>query len=891
MASFTDNPQALTNFNPYVSQLPVEAMVKVGMQKQQQYDEGIQKIQTNIDNIAGLDVSRDVDKAYLQSKINQLGSDTRIFAMSDFSNAQLVNSVNGMTNSIIKDPNVQNAVASTARIRKEQTFMEEERKKGTLHKNNELYFNDSLNSYLSSDKIGESFNGKYQTYTDYQKKWRDIKKDLDIKEDTTDLPFLMDKAGRYIDAKGNVLPPGAKPIPNDYMIKETFKGIDPQRLKQAVMSAMDDNDYAQMKIDAYVKYRGYTPEMLADVAKERFDENEKSLVKTIDSLNILKSQNSGNQNLIDAINKQLSAATSRLESDKSEFDDSLKDLYENPEQFKNKIFAMDSINQFANSFSNISHIQQIVDSPIKKQMNEDRKYNLDVIKFQTDNAHWDKTYKLSIRKQMLEENKADFASKVELYKLGLGPNPLGPQAGKYEGAPSTDPEVLDGIVESFQQEASITQLQKDQNVLKGQWAKNQAPGTKDLEAKFLSDLNDYRSNPNKKINPGARKIFEEYDKLDKLQKLKINTINDVRKEVDNSFKGAEDAITSKLQKETGLKVILNGKPTGTFYSAKDIYNINRNVSKYINVGKTYNTPQGMPISEPTTFDDAGAARNLSERDYQFYKKYKNKYLGKGDSFTLQFQKKAIELKGKYESEYNSILKAKDDAFLVTLKDRINSIVPVTQQLPAGSASKFTALVENKFAREQKGQTEEAAGFVKGEDFDLDTTRNLMLNKQTIPTYTTYGDDVYVTLTGKIKDKAVVQKFKVSKDEFSNSFPGVIVNDVDIDFVKSSAANGSTNYKYHVQASAEDNPNDAFQTANYSNGNTKKYIVKGDVFFDPNNKNLTVPIIYVKNVKTGNVIAISSDTFNTFTNSQASIGQMNDLIIDNYLKNNNIDANF
>ena len=46
MASWTDNPQALTNFNPYVSQLPVEAMVKVGMQKQQQYDEGIQKIQT-----------------------------------------------------------------------------------------------------------------------------------------------------------------------------------------------------------------------------------------------------------------------------------------------------------------------------------------------------------------------------------------------------------------------------------------------------------------------------------------------------------------------------------------------------------------------------------------------------------------------------------------------------------------------------------------------------------------------------------------------------------------------------------------------------------------------------------------------------------------------------
>jgi len=56
MASFTDNTQALSTFNPYIQQLPVDAMVKVGMAKQQQYDEGIQKIQTNIDNIAGLDI-------------------------------------------------------------------------------------------------------------------------------------------------------------------------------------------------------------------------------------------------------------------------------------------------------------------------------------------------------------------------------------------------------------------------------------------------------------------------------------------------------------------------------------------------------------------------------------------------------------------------------------------------------------------------------------------------------------------------------------------------------------------------------------------------------------------------------------------------------------------
>ena len=71
MASFSDSAvlDKLTTFKPYVQELPIEAMVKVGMYKQEQYNQGIQKIQTSIDNIAGLDIGRDVDKAYLQSKV------------------------------------------------------------------------------------------------------------------------------------------------------------------------------------------------------------------------------------------------------------------------------------------------------------------------------------------------------------------------------------------------------------------------------------------------------------------------------------------------------------------------------------------------------------------------------------------------------------------------------------------------------------------------------------------------------------------------------------------------------------------------------------------------------------------------------------------------------
>ena len=121
MASFTDS---ISQFNPYIQQLPVDAMVKVGMQKQAQYDQGVQKIQGYVDNIAGMDVANDADKAYLQSKLNELGGRLRTVAAGDFSNQQLVNSVGGMAGQIVKDPTVQNAVSSTAWYRKQAAEME-----------------------------------------------------------------------------------------------------------------------------------------------------------------------------------------------------------------------------------------------------------------------------------------------------------------------------------------------------------------------------------------------------------------------------------------------------------------------------------------------------------------------------------------------------------------------------------------------------------------------------------------------------------------------------------------------------------------------------------------------------------------------------------------------
>ena len=53
MASFTDK---ISKFNPFIAELPAQEMVQVGMAKQAQYNQGVQKIQGYINNIAGMDV-------------------------------------------------------------------------------------------------------------------------------------------------------------------------------------------------------------------------------------------------------------------------------------------------------------------------------------------------------------------------------------------------------------------------------------------------------------------------------------------------------------------------------------------------------------------------------------------------------------------------------------------------------------------------------------------------------------------------------------------------------------------------------------------------------------------------------------------------------------------
>jgi hypothetical protein len=182
MASFVET--AIPQFNPYIQQLPLETMAAVGMEKQRRYDEGVQRIQSQIDQVAGLDIVRYVDREYLQSKLNSLGSKLRTVAAGDFSNYQLVNSTAGMAASVAKDKNVINSVQSTAKRKNLMQRMQKDIEDGKTNPANDYIFNLTDSEWFNNSNIGANYSGDYSTPIDVWGKIKDIAKEVGVDEKT-----------------------------------------------------------------------------------------------------------------------------------------------------------------------------------------------------------------------------------------------------------------------------------------------------------------------------------------------------------------------------------------------------------------------------------------------------------------------------------------------------------------------------------------------------------------------------------------------------------------------------------------------------------------------------------------------------------------------------------
>lgn len=372
MASFTDKTPT---FNPYIQQMPVEQMVSVGVEKQRRYDEGVQKIQTQIDNVAGLDVIRDIDKQYLQSKMNELGNRLKVVAGSDFSNYQLVNSVSGMTTQIARDPIVQNSVMSTQRVRKALSDKEAAKKNGKSSVENDWWLDKTVNEYLNNPETGAAFSGGYVEYRDVMPKMLEVLKSLHESGKDEQIPWVTNADGTIDQTKTAAV-----------MVEQVKKGITSPQIENAIRASLDQNDLRQLSISGQYQYKDFTPNDLVKHAQDQYTQGIKSVESRISDLQKYaeshkspKDSNLYNQAM--ATIKELQASIGQegdfRNSLKAELDNSLKAITTNPEAVKAELYKNGFIKQFAKAHSWEESATKYLTNPYVEVDHWERKFGID----------------------------------------------------------------------------------------------------------------------------------------------------------------------------------------------------------------------------------------------------------------------------------------------------------------------------------------------------------------------------------------------------------------------------------------------------------------------------------------------------------------------------------
>ena len=417
MASFTDSIQS---FNPYIQQLPVEQMASVGVARQQLYDRGVQKIQQQIDSVAGLDIIKDVDKQYLQSKLNSLGDNLKIVAAGDFSNFQLTNSVGGMVNRVGKDANIQNAVYSTAHHRKEMSSMEAARGKGEFAPENEWDYQKKFEQYYTSDKVGEQFNGRYSPYVDVNKKILAIGKEIGIDETTMQLLWQTDEKGEI---SRN---PDGTPKWNPVMAEKHLKGKDASKLLNAFKTSLTAADYNQLSITGRYLRAGLNPEELAAEVSGEYNKNISAMDSKLHDVEVrLAMENSANnKNYINikSLEDQRDALKEYRTGLATARDRDVQSVNNDPERVKGSMYINNYVAGMATALSSLTEETTYKVSPhfeVNMALNKEKR---EIERNRIADSHWMADYQLKLGELGMNQEKQD----AELYfKYGMGKPPKG----------------------------------------------------------------------------------------------------------------------------------------------------------------------------------------------------------------------------------------------------------------------------------------------------------------------------------------------------------------------------------------------------------------------------------------------------------------------------------
>ena len=568
MASFTD---IVPQFNPYVQQLPVDAMVKVGMAKQQMYEQNVTKIQGEIDKIAGLDIYRPVEKKYLQSKLDELHGRLTTLAGGDFSNFQLANSAGGMAKQITKDKYVQNAVASTQRVRKGASDMEAARKSGKSSPENEWWWGNQVSKWYNDTNLDNSFSGNFVEYRDVDKKLRDLAEKIKETDNSVDIPYKRDNAGNTLyykkDKSGNV---SVSTDPNsggvaqidDAMLRIKTKGKPAQKILDNFYTSLDENDKQQLMITGNYHYKNANKETFKSDIQNTYREREKMLSDYVVNLSVKLKTDTG---LSDVEKKQIETTLTNLNNKLKNGDlkkeeqaelskiDSITDV----DGYKYQLYTQKYLTNLAKDISYQSVQQEYLNNPYAQMDMEKRKLQFQYDKARQDHAEWLSDYNLKFKIHEWEKTKYTAESMKNLPIVLPGAIRTDVAAPTLAG--------LDGEIKGLETQIDVINAKYGALLFSDQRPEERKKSLQGL-------LDKYNQNPNSITNNAQRKYLDTVRgyQVELMQKsMLFKTINDGSKVFD-------DQLSQFFKTKGGV----NTKEGRQLYNAEQLYNVANSYSKY-----------------------------------------------------------------------------------------------------------------------------------------------------------------------------------------------------------------------------------------------------------------------------------------------------------------------
>ena len=662
MASFTDQIQ---QFNPYIQETPIQEMVQVGMAKQAQYNQGVQKIQNYIDRVAGLEIAKPLHKQYLQSLMGELGNKLKTVAAGDFSNQQLVNSVTGMTGQVAKDPIIQNAVASTIGIKKGYADMEAAKKAGKSDKNNEDYYNAHVDEWMSNPDLKSPFQGKYTQYTDYTKKLISIADNIkkNPSGSSVDNEYERDFDGKTIyykpilDAKGKQIgetkstdpASGGQPrYDQNDMLRVKVKGVPAQQLYDTFNTTLNGDDLEQMKIDSWAKFRGANAKSFQDIItttyqgkKDMLNQQIVSLAVSLKNPKLTSAEVSNGKNLLAQLTKMQEDGVldKQMNEQLTTIDKKINE--QGLDNYKFNLFKEDKLTNLAKELSFKTYEEERLANPASQAIQKRREFQLEQWKAQDASARGWQGLRLEAARDAFAVKKWEFENQptglVDVTEGTIG-------TGKTAPTIKTEREELTGLLNQRQE-------------LDNKWAKYLYPELKDpaqISSSLADLLDSYRKNPQMKLTANQEEYIKAANALDNATQEKIAVINYAEKQ------GEQKAIQNASAKLGNL-----GAADGTQYSSAEVADVTSKLKEFtegqpaLHAVKRLNKATqkfetamvgGIDVAAATQFFDTYQGGKYKSLVQPFIKR------GNGETLTAKEQSALSGLEGAikvYDNEFNN----------------------------------------------------------------------------------------------------------------------------------------------------------------------------------------------------------------------------------------------